>query len=440
MILSICDSSSALEVIRIIKVLIQIICIVVPIILLVSTMLSFVKDVKDGKSDGLKSFAIKGISAILIFFIPTLVGVIANIASNDGEYKDCIALATSEGIQAARAKEVVLLIDAAIKTMNKSDYLIAEAEVNKLEDGAGKQEAISKLNELKSLIDLKDRVYAAVKSGGEADYKKLLAEVNALEAGDLKNSLLEQLNKMRDRLDNKGLANVDKALKNITSKIKAVTNNLYLGEYDSSAGSFAFWIYVPENLKSNAPMVVYLQGLGERGNDYEYNTELAIANGPITLIKKGSKKWNAIVLHPQVPGGSTNQRYSKPFNELIDKVASNFRVNTKKISVMGFSNGCYGLFAMATDFNGKFSAAVPIECAPNTSASYFSSTAYWSFTGAGADGSSSKMPAFANAVASVNGGNAKHTATGHNSHNIVYDSDGYSIITSYDVVEWMIRQ
>ena len=437
MILSICDSSSALEVIRIIKVLIQIICIVVPIILLVSTMLSFVKDVKDGKSDGLKSFAIKGISAILIFFIPTLVGVIANIASNDGEYKDCIALATSEGIQAARAKEVILLVDAAIKTMNKSDYLIAEAEVNKLEDGAGKQEAISKLNELKSLIELKDEVYAAVKSGGEADYKKLLADVNALESGELKSALLEQLKKMRDRLDNKGLANVDAALRSITSKLKVINKNLYLGEYDASGGSFAFWLYVPDNLKSNSSLVVYLHDLGCRGNDYQNASDMAVWGGPIAELRKGTKSWkNAVFIHPQVPTGSTAQKYSRPFNELIDKVSSSLR--TKKTSVMGFSNGCYGVFAMANDFQGKYSAVVPVGCNPTGNANVFSSTAYWSFVGSG-EGTSS-MPGFASQVSSVNGGKAKHTATGHNDHNVMYDEDGYSIITSYDVVEWMIRQ
>ena len=440
MILSVCDSSSTLEVLRIVKIIIKIITIVVPIILIVSTMISFFKDVKDGKSEGLKSFAIKVVAAILIMFIPNLIGVIANIASNDGEYKICLERATKEGIQEARSREVILLIDAATQTLKKSDYLLAEAEVYKLEDSEGKTEALNKLAKLKKLIDLKEKVAAALQSGGEDDYKNLLEEVNKLEDGSLKTSLLAQLKKLREKLDNKGISNVESLLKRVTSKYRAVGNNIYVGSYDSSAGSFSFWIALPAKLKSNLPVVVFLQGLGERGDDYNNNSQLAISCGPIQSISKGYKKWDAIVIHPQVPSG-TNQKYSKPFNELIDSVVSSFRANSSKISIMGFSNGCYVVFAMATDFSGKYSAAVPIECSPNASASAFSSTAYWSFTGAGAEGSNRTMPSFANQVSSVNGGNAKHTSTGHNQHNIVGgDTDGYSIINNYDVVEWMIRQ
>ena len=436
MILSICDSSSALEVIRIIKILIRIITIAVPIILIVSTMLNFVKDVKDGKSDGLKAFLIKGISALLIFMVPTIVVTIANIAENDFEYESCINRATKEGIQEARSKEVIALIDAAKNSLTKADYMLAMSEVEKLDDGEGKESAKNRLYELKELIDLKDKVYAAVKAGGEADYKMLLEEVNKLEDGDLKTTLLAQLKKLRERLDNKGFAGGEKALKKITSKYKKIKNNIYVASYDSSAGSFSFWIYFPDKIKSNAPLVVYLHDLGCRGDDYNDSGDKAVWGGPIREIIKGYKKWDAVIIHPQVPSGSTAQKYSRPFNELIDDVSKNFK--TKKTSVMGFSNGCYGVFAMANDFKGKFSAAVPVGCNPTGSPSAFSSTAYWSFVGSG-EGTSS-MPAFANQVSSANGGNAKHTATGHNAHNVLYDDDGYSIITSYDVVEWMMRQ
>ena len=434
MILSICDSSSVLEVIRIIKILVRIITIVVPIILIVSSMIAFTKDVKDGNSPGLKAFAVRCIAAIIIIFIPTIVGVIANALEDSLEYKSCLNSATPEGINAARSKEVIKLIEATKNSLNKADYLLAEKEVNKLDDGQDKTNALNKLYELKELIDIKDDVAVGVKSGGEGDYKSLLERVNRLPDGALKTSLLNELKKMRERLDNKGINDVEKILKNISSEYRMVKKNLYVAKYNG----FAYWIMFPDRVKNNLPIVVYLQGLGEQGNDYDNNTEVAIVGGPITEVVNGHKKWDAILIHPQVPGGSTNQRYSKPFNELIDRVVTEFKANKNKLSVMGFSNGCYGIFAMATDFPGKYAAAVPVECAPNTSASNFKKTAYWSFTGAGADGSKSKMPAFASQVAAVNGNRAKHTNTGHNDHNIIYGD--YSIITKYDVVEWMISQ
>jgi hypothetical protein len=45
MILGICDSSSTLETIRIVKIIIQFICVIVPIILIVSLSITFTKGV-----------------------------------------------------------------------------------------------------------------------------------------------------------------------------------------------------------------------------------------------------------------------------------------------------------------------------------------------------------------------------------------------------------
>ena len=136
MILSICDSSSVLEVIRIIKILVRIITIVVPIILIVTSMIAFTKDVKDGNSPGLKAFAVRCIAAIIIIFIPTFVGVIANALEDTLEYQSCLNRATHEGINEARSKEVIKLIEATKKSLNKADYLLAEKEVQKLRQGS----------------------------------------------------------------------------------------------------------------------------------------------------------------------------------------------------------------------------------------------------------------------------------------------------------------
>ena len=79
MILTFCENSTVLEVMRVIKILIRIITIVVPIILIISSMIMFTREMAGGKddlvSDGLKNFATKLIAAVLIFLIPTFVNI-----------------------------------------------------------------------------------------------------------------------------------------------------------------------------------------------------------------------------------------------------------------------------------------------------------------------------------------------------------------------------
>ena len=83
MILSICDVPDVLKVMRLIKIVITIIKIAVPIILIISVMIDYAKAVSSDDNDLLRkanTLAVKkAIGALLVFFIPTFVSIIAII-------------------------------------------------------------------------------------------------------------------------------------------------------------------------------------------------------------------------------------------------------------------------------------------------------------------------------------------------------------------------
>ncbi len=233
-------------------------------------------------------------------------------------------------------------------------------------------------------------------------------------------------------LVNKNTYNI---IKNISSRepIKK-TENIYLGYYKTG---FSFWIYVPDNLTSDLPIVMFLGGLGEKGNDYYGNSSTAINVGPIHEVMKYGYKYNAIIVHPQVPGEYDVYGFLSSYIELLNSIAKNFNANKKKISIMGFSHGCYGVMNIMKDNRKYFSATVPIGCDPKNRASYFKYTPTWAFAGAG-DGVNS-LPEFVNQINNM-GGYAKFTRPPHHSHNVL--SDNYSILRdkNYNVIDWMISQ
>ena len=100
MIISICDLPDVVKVMRIVKIVITIIKIVVPIMLIVSAMLDFARAVSNAELNKVtKPMVNKVIAAILVFLIPTFVRLIASIASNDGEYTNCLSNITIETIK-----------------------------------------------------------------------------------------------------------------------------------------------------------------------------------------------------------------------------------------------------------------------------------------------------------------------------------------------------
>ena len=82
---------------------------------------------------------------------------------------------------------------------------------------------------------------------------------------------------------------------------KAVTANISKNYYKN----FTYYLYLPDKVTKNLPIVLYMPGLGERGNDYFNNAKTGITWGPINEVYRHGYKYNAIIVVALVPSGQS---------------------------------------------------------------------------------------------------------------------------------------
>lgn len=112
----------------------------------------------------------------------------------------------------------------------------------------------------------------------------------------------------------------------------------------------------PQGAKGNVPLIVFLHGSGERGNDLEK----VKAHSPFTY-KKLIKEPVAI-LAPQCPENvwwDTEAVYS-----LIKEIQSKYKIDASRIYLTGLSMGGWGTWKLANEHPDMFAAVAPI-CAPS---------------------------------------------------------------------------
>ncbi len=448
MVLSLCDNSTVQEVMGLINLAIKIIRIAVPIILIVSLSLKIASCVSSGNDikDMSNVIISRIVAAILVFFVPYFVNIIAHATMVGTEYESCLDVSIIGSLSDSKKKEIESIVSRAESVISESEYQTALSRVNKLDDGAYKSTLLERLKSLKSKIDLKNDVAYGIKNANESNYSELLKRVNELEDGDLKTKLLADLETIRKRLNEENSRFISAPGINRNSDFGDIANidpnhsPRQYGDYPNITvnyyNGFSYWVYTPTNMSGNLPMIVYLHGLGSRGNDYVNNSTLAINDGPIREIISYGYEIDAVIVHMQVPGNDYVQNYIGKFHDLTDKIADELNTDKAKISLAGFSHGCYGSVHMVNNYRKYFSASVLIGCTV-TNAEAFRYTPVWAFVGSG-DGAST-MPGFVNNVNSL-GGTAKFTSAPYKNHNIVCAE--YSIFRdeSLNLFEWMLSQ
>ena len=216
---------------------------------------------------------------------------------------------------------------------------------------------------------------------------------------------------------------------------KTVADNIFKNYYKD----FTYYLYLPDNLKSNFPIIVYLHDLNRRGSDYYNNSLNGITWGPLNEVRNYSASYSAIIIAPQVPANRQVVEFTKDYIQLINEIANKYSANKNRISVMGLSHGCFGVLQIVPENPNYFSAAVPIGCSWNkqdSTAEKFINQPVWAIRGKG-DGAN--LEEFVNKINSY-GGKAKYDYLDYADHNIFNNS--YSILrdSNYDVINWMISQ
>lgn len=150
---------------------------------------------------------------------------------------------------------------------------------------------------------------------------------------------------------------------------------------------YGFYIYIPagyEQGAQNYPVLIFLHGLGERGNSSEDAGTLDLVKkyGPPQLIDNG--KWNPafpmIVVSPQC-----QDEYWQPkkIDQLIRYITKNYRADQSRIYLTGLSMGGAGVYWYLTDMGNRslVAAAVAICGQGNAADADKAKVPIWAFHG-----------------------------------------------------------
>lgn len=136
----------------------------------------------------------------------------------------------------------------------------------------------------------------------------------------------------------------------------AMVPKSFAGEVTIKLG-YRYLLALPDGYEAAAgkkwPVVVFLHGAGERGDDLEVLKK----HGPLKLIAAG-RKFEAIVVAPQVPNGEIWNPHG--VNALIEEIKRQYRVDDARVYLTGLSMGGFGTFDTITQYPTVFAAAIPI--------------------------------------------------------------------------------
>ena len=110
-------------------------------------------------------------------------------------------------------------------------------------------------------------------------------------------------------------------------------------------------VYNKDN--KNWPLVLFLHGAGERGDDLN----LVKRHGPPMLVEQG-KNFPFILVSPQCPLGQRWDRLA--LTALLDDVEKIYRVDENSVYVTGLSMGGEGTWKLILDQPNRFAAAAPV--------------------------------------------------------------------------------
>lgn len=130
--------------------------------------------------------------------------------------------------------------------------------------------------------------------------------------------------------------------------------------------------YYPKEITPNLPIVLFLHGAGERGNNNTVQTKHVVPQ----LIKYSQNNKPCIVIAPQCPSKQQwaniswklkhhrmTEYPSTPLKlalQLLDKTIEKHKVNKSRIYIVGLSMGGYGTWDAIQRKPNYFAAAVPI--------------------------------------------------------------------------------
>jgi predicted peptidase len=195
------------------------------------------------------------------------------------------------------------------------------------------------------------------------------------------------------------------------------------------------------------PLVIFLHGSGERGNDNESQLQWGVMN---FASDRNMKVHHPIVIAPQCPKDMSWANFSnesmsldptpsepmKLLIELINQTIQKLPIDTNRIYITGLSMGGFGTFDAISRYPNLFAAAVPVCGGGDISkASAISHIPIWIFHGA--------LDGAVNPVLSQDMVEALTKAGAHPGFTQYPETGHFSWIAAYTdtmMVDWLFRQ
>lgn len=137
------------------------------------------------------------------------------------------------------------------------------------------------------------------------------------------------------------------------SQVPVQGNTIFI----KKATAYPYLIYLPKDYDANRregfPVLLFLHGAGERGNDLSYVKK----NGTPGFVES-MEDFPFILVSPQCPAGEVWD--SEQLMAVIDEVILNYKSDTTRIYCTGLSMGGYGTFALAAAYPWRFAAIAPV--------------------------------------------------------------------------------
>lgn len=123
--------------------------------------------------------------------------------------------------------------------------------------------------------------------------------------------------------------------------------------------NYRYQVYVPTDYTPNKlwPVILFLHGAGERGDDGLFQTEVGIGSA----IRQHVERIQSIVVFPQSrPDHIWAGQMEDMALKALDRTVSEFHGDPKRLYLSGISMGGFGTWSLAVRHPEKFAALAPI--------------------------------------------------------------------------------
>ena len=120
-----------------------------------------------------------------------------------------------------------------------------------------------------------------------------------------------------------------------------------------------YLLFLPESYAQSTnqkfPLILFLHGAGERGNDLD-----SVKRHGIPKIVETNPDFPFIAVSPQCPEDSWWTSELHTINGLIEEVVEKYQVDTSRIYLTGLSMGGFGTWSLASMYPERFAAIAPV--------------------------------------------------------------------------------